>query len=77
MDNIEKKKDMCLLDSGSTHSIFRNPNFFSNVTLRKAHVHTISGPTEIINGFGNATIILPNNTILNIENSFLSCNCLA
>ena len=41
------------------------------MTLRKTHVHTIFGPIPIIDGFGNATIVLPKGTILHIENAFL------
>ena len=46
--------------------------FFSSMTLRKTHVHTISGPIPIIDGFENATIVLPKGTILHIENAFVS-----
>ncbi|KAK2632949.1 hypothetical protein EUGRSUZ_L00837 [Eucalyptus grandis] len=67
-----KKEDACLLDSATTHTIFCSRHFFSSMTLRKAQIHTISGPVPIIDGFGNATIILPNGTILHIENAFLS-----
>ena len=52
MENTEKKEDVCLLDSASTHTIFRSRHFFSSMTLRKTHVHTISGPIPIIDGFG-------------------------
>ena len=72
MENTEKKEDVCLLDSASTHTIFRSRHFFSSMTLHKTHVHTISGPIPIIDGFGNATIVLPKGTILHIENAFLS-----
>ena len=72
MENTEKKEDVCLLDSASTHTIFCSRHFFSSMTLRKTHVHTISGPIPIIDGFGNATIVLPKGTILHIENAFLS-----
>ena len=72
MENTEKKEDVCLLDSASTHTIFRSRHFFSSMTLRKTHVHIISGPIPIIDGFGNATIVLPKGTILHIENAFLS-----
>ena len=72
MENTENKEDVFLLDSASTHTIFRSRHFFSSMTLRKTHVHTISGPIPIIDGFGNATIVLPKGTILHIENAFLS-----
>ena len=69
---IEKKKDVCLLDSATTHSIFKDKNYFSSMTLRKANVHTISGLIKMIDGFGNAIIMLPNGTILHIEDALLS-----
>ena len=72
MTMIEKKEDVCLLDSATTHSILRDKNYFSTMTLRKANVHTISGPVEMIDGSGNATIMLPNGTILHIEDALLS-----
>ena len=72
MENTEKKEDVCFLDSASTHTIFHSRHFFSSMTLRKTHVHTISYHIPIIDGFGNATIFLPKGTILHIENAFLS-----
>ncbi|KAK6152021.1 hypothetical protein DH2020_014656 [Rehmannia glutinosa] len=71
MGKIEKR-DYCLLDSATTHSILTNKVYFSSVKLCKAQVTTISGPVEIIDGSGNATVVLPNGTILNIENALLS-----
>ncbi|KAK6131094.1 hypothetical protein DH2020_035170 [Rehmannia glutinosa] len=71
MGNTEEK-DYCLLDSATTHSILTNKVYFSSVKLCKAQVITISGPIEIIEGFGNATLMLPNGTILQIENALLS-----
>ena len=55
-----------------THSILRDKNYFCSMTLRKANVHTIFGPVEIIDGFENATIMLPNGTTLHIEDALLS-----
>ena len=42
------------------------------MTLRKVNVHTISGPVKMIDGSGNATIMLSNGTILHIEDALLS-----
>ena len=61
-----------MLDSATTHSILKDKNYFSTMTLRKVNVHTISGPIEMIDGSGNATIMLPNGIILHIENALLS-----
>ena len=54
------------------HILSSKTNYFSTMTLRKANVHTISGPVEMIDGSGNATIMLPNGTILHIEDALLS-----
>ena len=72
MTMIEKKEDVCLLDSATTHSILKDKNYFSTMTLRKANVHTIFGPVEMIVGSENATIMLSNGTILHIEDALLS-----
>ena len=72
MTMIEKKEDVCLLDSTTTHSILKDKFFFSTMTLCKANVHTISGPVEMIDGSRNATIMLPNGIILHIEDALLS-----
>ena len=69
---IEKKEDVCLLDSTTTHLILKDKIFFSTMTLCKANVHTISGPVEMIDGSRNATIMLPNGIILHIEDALLS-----
>ena len=50
MTMIEKKEDVCLLNSATTHSILKDKNYFSTMTLRKANVHTISGHVEMIDG---------------------------
>ena len=42
------------------------------MTLCKANVHTIVGPTKLIDGYGNATVVLPNGTILHLEDALLS-----
>ena len=72
MTMIEKKEDVCLLDSITTHSILRDKNYFSSMTLRKVNFHSISGPIEMIDDFRNATIMLPNGTTLHIDDALLS-----
>ena len=72
MTMIEKKDNICLLDSAMTYSILNGKNYFSSLTLCKANVHTISSPVEMIDGSGNAIIMLPNDTILHIEDALLS-----
>ncbi|KAI3457314.1 hypothetical protein Pfo_013977 [Paulownia fortunei] len=60
------KIDYCLLDSVTTHLILTNKVYFLSVTLCKTQIKTISSPVEIIDGSRNATIMLPNGTILNL-----------
>jgi len=72
MGHIEKNEDICLLDSATTHTILCGKHFFSNVTLRKANIQTISGPVNIIDGYGITTVILPNGTTLYLEDALLS-----
>jgi len=40
--------------------------------MREVNVSTISGTTNIIEGFGRATVLLPRGTRLNIKNAFYS-----
>ena len=69
---VEKNKDVCLLNSATTHTILRSKEYFSNLTLCKANLHTISGLVKIIKGSEHATIMLPNGTTLYLEDALLS-----
>ena len=42
------------------------------MTLHKANVHTTTSLVEMIDGSGNATIMLPKGTTLSIEDALLS-----
>ena len=68
----EKNEDDYLLNSVTIYSILRDKRYFSNLTLRKVNVHSISGPVMIIEGFRKAMIILHNGTILLQEDVLLS-----
>ena len=68
----KKKEDVCLLDSATTHTILNGKYYFFSLTLHKANVHTILGLVEIIDGFENATIMLPNGTTLHIDDALLN-----
>ena len=46
--------------------------YFSNFTLAKSNVHTISGPVDMIKGSRIATIILPKGTKFQIEDALYS-----
>ena len=64
--------DACLADCATTHTILRDKKYFSNFTLAQSNVNTISRPVDLIIGSGQATIILPKGTTLQIEDTLYS-----
>ena len=64
--------DACLANCATTQTILRDKKYFSNFTLAQSNVHTISGLVNLIKGFGKATIILPKDTKLQIEDALYS-----
>lgn len=64
--------DICLIDSGNTHTILKDTNFFKIVTLVRANISIIYGLIELIDVSDNATLTMPNGITLNIENAILS-----
>ena len=67
--NMRNGGDICLADSATTHTILRDRKYFSSLMLTKIRVTTISGPSDVIEGSGKAQIMLPNGTILSIQNA--------
>ena len=65
-------EDICLVDSGSTHTVLKSRRYFSHLTTQKANISTISGVVNIIEGFGKAHVLLPGGTNLKIENALYS-----
>ncbi|KAJ9539329.1 hypothetical protein OSB04_032062 [Centaurea solstitialis] len=65
-------EDICLVDSGSTHTVLKKKGYFSHLTPQKANISTISGVVNIIDGFGKAHVLLPGGTNLKIENALYS-----
>ena len=61
------KGETCLADSASTHTVLNNEKYFFNLVLEEDDVHTISGKSRIIEGYGRANILLPKGTKLKIE----------
>ena len=57
-------RNVSIIDSGTTHTIFRCKEFFSHLTMTKAKVHTFTGSGDLIDGHGTAQVSLPNGTIL-------------
>ena len=64
-------EDVCLLNNATRQIILCGKHFFSYVTLRKTNVHILLDPVEIIDGFGNATIILSNGITLHVNDALL------
>ena len=64
--------EICLANIATTHTILRDEKYFSHITLVEANVNTISGPADLINGSGRATIMLPCGTIFHINDALYS-----
>ena len=64
--------NICIIDSGTTHTIFKDEKYFSHLLRRKANVTTISGNSKLIEGSGRAIIFLPKGTKLIIEDALFS-----
>ena len=64
--------EICLADSATTHTILRDQKYFFHITLVEANVNTISGPVDLIDGFGRATIMLPCGTMFHINDVLYS-----
>ena len=62
----------CLVDSATTHTILRERQYFTNLIPKKAHLTTLSGPSNLIEGYGKARIMLSNGTILTIKEALYS-----
>jgi len=63
-------EDICLADSATTYTILRHKQYFSNLGMMKAKVNTILGLIDLIEGFGRASLMLPNGTRFIIDNAF-------
>ncbi|XP_056844750.1 retrovirus-related Pol polyprotein from transposon TNT 1-94 isoform X2 [Raphanus sativus] len=67
-------REVCIPDSGTTHTILKDKRYFSNLKSAKMTVNTISGPTDLIEGIGKANFMLPNGTKFSINNALYSPN---
>ena len=61
--------DECLVDSGTTHTILRCKEYFSQLSPAETHISTISGTSNLIEGSGRACILLPEGTKLMINDA--------
>ncbi|KAL6553665.1 hypothetical protein OROGR_007507 [Orobanche gracilis] len=54
---MESIGDICIPDSGTTHTILKNKKYFTEVQSTKAVINTISGPADLIEETSNAKFI--------------------
>ena len=66
--NKSNCKDICLTDSITTHIVLQDRKYFSSLMLTKVKATTILGQSNVIEGSGKTQIMLPNRTILSIQN---------
>lgn len=64
--------DVLVVDSGSSHTILRNKRYFINLTIKSANISTIAGIAGLIEGYGQANILLPKGTHLEIQDALYS-----
>ncbi|KAM2891370.1 hypothetical protein COP2_009677 [Malus domestica] len=62
----------CLADSATTHTILREQHYFTNLIPKKTHLTTLSGPSNLIEGYKKTCIMLSNGTILTIKEALYS-----
>ena len=58
MQKLRVLHNICLVDSGTTHTILKSQKFFSTLELNKQNVSTIAGSAQTIKGSGRAHILL-------------------
>ena len=69
---LASEENICIVDSGTTHTILKSKMHFSYLTLQDAVVHTISGSAKLIEGSRRATIMLPCGTKVDINKALYS-----
>lgn len=62
----------CIIDSGTSHTILRNRNYFKGITPSHRHITTITGEQRIEEGHGPAVVILPKGTTIEIESAIFA-----
>jgi hypothetical protein len=65
-------EDICIPDSGATHTILKEKKYFSELRPTQATINAISGPADLIEGTRKAHFMLPNGTRFLINNALFS-----
>ena len=74
-DEVKTKTgDICIPDSGTTHTILKHKRYFSDLKSTKAIINTISGHIDLIEGTGKARFILSNGTKFFIKDDLFHQN---
>jgi hypothetical protein len=69
---MEAEEEYCLVDSAATNTILRETiKYFQTPQKKIENITTIVGRNDHIVGSGQAVVVLPNNTIIFIEEAFL------
>ena len=68
---VQYNKSDCLIDSGTTHAILKDKHFFTAVDVRDrpSSIKTLGGTCEIAEGSGEADLVLPNGTVIRVDNA--------
>ena len=61
--------DECSIDCWITHSILTRKIYFTSLLMRKAFIATIVRSSDLIKVSGRATLVLPNEILLQIKNA--------
>ncbi|KAM1990404.1 hypothetical protein ACFX15_031673 [Malus domestica] len=69
---MTSKKVSCPADSATTHIVLRECIYFTNFIPKNTPLTTLSGPSNLIEGYGKARIMLLNGTSLNIFEALYS-----
>ena len=69
---MNENKDVFVVDSGSSHTILRDKRYFINLTMKNANINTIAGIANLIEGYGQANILLPMGMHLEISDALYS-----
>ncbi|CAM6093954.1 unnamed protein product [Calypogeia fissa] len=59
----------CIVDSATSHTILRDRAYFQTITPSKRQVTTIMGRYQLEEGYGPATLILPQGTKIHIKSA--------
>lgn len=59
----------CVIDNGTSHTILRDPRFFSEIIPLNRLITTITGQKRLEEGYGPTTIILPNRTVIRVKSA--------